>query len=167
MNNKNNFFLLLFLIFLYSCNSVLKDDVEVKSSEIVIYYNGLQEQLVILNTGKHKVPKGILLYTYSVKDTILKRKVQVHTKDEEIKTYGFDFLYSLKPEEIEEFHIRNGHKTVEDYILPFVYSKTRNSFSKYDFEEIEISEIESEIENELKNDTIFSQFINTKSFKLN
>jgi hypothetical protein len=166
MTNKNNIFLLFFLLFLYSCNFVLKDEVEVKSSEIVIYYNGLEQELVILDSGKHKIPKGVLLYSYSVKDTLFQKNLQIQTKDGETKAYGVDYWYSIKPEKIEEFHKRNGNKTVEDYILPFVFSKTRNSFINYDFEEIEISEIESEIENELKNDTIYSQFIKTKSFKL-
>jgi hypothetical protein len=152
-------------VFFISCQSEPKKETFIKSSEIGIYYDAYLKKTVILETGKHNIPNGIWLNIYPIVDTLIKRNVQVLTKDGKPVTYRIDFWYSVNSKTIKEFNMEIGNTYIDIFVLPKVYSEIRKSFSKYDSLDIKIPEIEKEIETELNNDVNFAKFIKTKSFK--
>jgi translation elongation factor EF-1beta len=167
MNKKRTFsILLIFLIGLFfACKPEFKKEVFIKSSEIGIYYDSFLKKTVVLNSGKHNIPNGILPNIYPIEPTNIKRNVQILTKDEKPISYGVNYWYSVNPKTITEFNAEIGNDYVDISILPKIFSEMRKSFRELDSVNIEISEIEKQIESKLNKDIKFSEFIKTESIK--
>ena len=167
MNKKTTFPILLILLIglIFACKPELKKEIFIKSSEIGIYYDSFLKETVILNSGKHNIPSGILPNIYPIELTNIKRNVQILTKDEKPISYGINYWYSVNPKTIREFNAEVGIDYVERFVLSKIYSEMRKSFRELDSVNIGIPEIEKEIESKLNNDVKFSEFIKTESIK--
>jgi hypothetical protein len=167
MNKKRTFsILLIFLIgIFFACKPEFKQEIFIKSSEIGIYYDSFLEKTVILKSGKHNIPRGILPNIYPTEPTNIKRNVEIITKDEKPISYGINYWYSINPKNITEFRAKFGNDYLEMLVLSRIYSEMRKSFRELDSVNIKIAEIEKGIESKLNNDIEFSEFINTKSIK--
>lgn len=122
--------------------------------------------MVILNSGKHNIPRRVSLYNYSLEDVNIKESIVTLTKDAEQIVCKVNYRYRLNPKTIMKLHIEVGSNFLDRLILPKIRSKTRESSSVYEFVDIEASEIEKAIVSKLKSDVEFSEFIKTTSFKL-
>ena len=150
---------------IFGCKTESKKEIFIKSSEIGVYYDSFLKETVILGSGKHNIPSGVLPNIYPIEQTNIKRNVQILTKDEKAISYGINYWYSVNPKTITEFNAKVGIDYVERFVLPKIYSEMRKSFGKMDSVNIEIPEIEKEIESKLNNDIKFSEFIRTESIK--
>ncbi|MBC8755405.1 hypothetical protein H2O64_12010 [Kordia sp. YSTF-M3] len=154
------------MVLFFSCKLISEKEILVKPSEIGIYYDDSAEKMVILNSGKHNIPRSAALYNYSLEDVHVKENIVALTKDAKQIACKVDYWYNLNSKAIRKLHVKVGVDFNRNLVLPKIRSIMRKSSSVYDFADIEVAEIEKEIISILKNDIEFSELIKTKSFKL-
>lgn len=168
MNKQRNFsvVLIFLMVLFFSCKLIPEKEILIKPSEIGIYADYSTEEMVILSSGKHNIPRNASLYTYSLEGVNIKDNILVLTKDGKEILCRVDYWYNLNSKAIRKLHVEVGYSFKERLILSKIRAVMRKICSEYDFVDIELSEMEKAFISELKSDKEFSEFVKTKSFKL-
>ncbi|MFK7750454.1 MAG: SPFH domain-containing protein [Kordia sp.] len=149
-----------------SCDLKSKKEVFIKPSEIGVYYDKSEAKISVLNSGKQQIPNNVILYLYSLEAENIKDVISLVTKDGESIVCNVSYWFSLKTKNIARLHLEVGEDFKERIVFPKIRSALRTSFNNYNLVDVKPSELEKVITSELRNDTKFSEYIKTKSFKL-
>ena len=100
--------LISFLVLIYACQKVFQKEIYIKPSEIGVYYNQSLKKPMVLKSGKHFISRKSVVNIYPIGTKIVKRNLEILTKDKKGITCSFDYNYSLNPKKIIELNKKKG-----------------------------------------------------------